>query len=261
MPGKRERNHGLTERGREELRSSVPYLVTLLAAGVFAFTSGGYILGRSSPVAIVYLLIAAAWVWLLRRPGRPPLVFLLGLAVFGVFVAWSGLSVLWSIGPDLSWEAFNLAAFYLAVVLIVAFTPTRLLQLRVAAAGYLVVAVAVAVYAYLGKLTPDVVTHAQIEIRLASPIGYYNVLALMMVLGLAVALALAGDRALKPWWRILAAGAGVPLALTFFFAFSRGGWVALAVVLAVYFVLSATRLTSLATLAAIAAPVAKKWPN
>jgi O-antigen ligase len=256
MGSRRAKDHKLTDREREGLRNSLPCVVTLGAAGVFAFLSGGYILGRTSPVAIVYLLIAAVWVWLLRRPVRPPLLFLLGLGAFGLFVAWSGLSVLWSIGPDLSWEAFNLAAFYLAVVLLLAFTPARLLQLRVAAAGYLVVAGAVGLYAYAGRVVPDLVRHALTEIRLADPVGYYNVLALLMVLGLAVALALAGDRSTRPWWRVLAAAAAVPLALTFFFAFSRGGWIAFAVVLAVYFALSATRLASLATLAAIAAPVA-----
>ena len=42
---------------------------------------------------------------------------------------------------------------------------------------------------------PDVVTHAHTYARLDSPVGYWNVLALMMVMGLCVALALAGDRA------------------------------------------------------------------
>ena len=39
------------------------------------------------------------------------------------------------------------------------------------------VAVAVGVYAFLGKVVPDVVTHAHTYARLDSPVGYWNVLA------------------------------------------------------------------------------------
>jgi tetratricopeptide (TPR) repeat protein len=87
-------------------------------------------------------------------------------------------------------------------------------------------------------------------------VGYWNVLALMMVMGLAVALALAGDRTAHPAWRVLAAVAGVPLCFTFFFTLSRGGWVALLVMLVLYFGFTTTRLASFASLVAVAGPVA-----
>ena len=234
----------------------LPFAVTVAAAAVFSFLSGGYILGRSSPVAIVYLLLAAVWVWFLRRRSRPPPIILAGLAVFGLFVVWSGLSVLWSFGPDLSWVSFNLAAFYLVVAAVLGLTPADGLQLRVAGYGYLAVAVAVGVYAFLGKIIPDVVPHAHTYARLDSPVGYWNVLALMMVMGLVVALSLAGDRTAGAGWRVLAAAGAVPLCFTFFFSLSRGGWVVLGVALLLYFAFSTTRLASLASLVAITVPVA-----
>ena len=49
----------------------------------------------------------------------------------------------------------------------------------------------------------------------------------MMVMGLLVALAVGGDRATPSWLRTLAAAAAVPMCFTFFFTFSRGGWLAL----------------------------------
>ena len=52
-----------------------------------------------------------------------------------------------------------------------------------------------------------------------------------------------------PWVRGLAASATVLLLLTFFFTFSRGGYVALAVALLVYFALSARRLSAFVSLA------------
>ena len=237
-------------------RDALPFAATMAAVAVFSFLSGGYIISRSSPVAIAYLLIAAVWVWFLRRRTRPPLLYLSALAVFGLFVAWAGLSVLWSFGPDLSWIAFNLAAFYLAVAAVLGLVAVRGLQLRVAGYAFLAVAVAVAVYAFLGKALPDVASHAHQYARLASPIGYWNVLALMMAMGLPIALAAAGDRSTKALWRSVAAGAAVPLCFAFFFAFSRGGWLAAAVLLLFYFAFSTTRLASFVSLVAIVAPAA-----
>jgi len=233
-----------------------PFAITLVCAGLFSFLSGGYIFTRSAPLAVVYLLLAAVWVWFLRRRSRPTPLYLAALAVFGLFVAWTGLSVSWSFGPDLSWIAFDLAAFYLAVAAVLGLTPVRGLQLRTAGYGFLAVAVAVGVYAFLGKVVPEVVTHAHTYARLDSPVGYWNVLALMMVMGLAVALALAGDRTAHPAWRVLAAAAAVPLCFAFFFTLSRGGLVVLVLTLILYFGFTTTRLASFASLVAIAGPVA-----
>src|SRR5450759_2716422 len=176
-------------------RNLAPFAITLVCAGLFSFLSGGYIFTRSAPLAVVYLLLAAVWVWFLRRRSRPSLIYLVALAVFGLFVAWAGLSVSWSFGPDLSWIAFDLAALYLVVAAVLGLTPVRGLQLRTAGYGFLAVAEAVGVYAFLGKVVPDVVTHAHTYARLDSPVGYWNVLALLLVMGLAVALALAGATA------------------------------------------------------------------
>ena len=247
---------GRRGRGPRSLLDSLPVAVSLACVGLFSFLSGGYIFTRSAPIAVVYLLLAAVWVWFLRRRPPPPGLFLAALAAFALFVGWIGLSTLWSFGPDLSWIAFDVAAFYLAVMAVVGCTPVRRLQLRLAGWGFLVVETAVGVYAFLGKGLPDVVRHAYTYARLDSPIGYWNVLALVMVMGVVVAVSLAGDRTLHPVARSVAAAAAVPMGFTFFFTFSRGGWVALAVALVVYFVLTTTRLASLASLVAVAAPVA-----
>ena len=176
--------------------------------------------------------------------------------MFTAFTVWTGLSVLWSYGPDLTWVAFDLTAFYLAAAAVLGLTSVRGLQLRTVGYGYLAVAAAVGAYAFLGKALPDVVTHAHLYARLDSPVGYWNVLALMMVMGLCVALAVAGDRVTPAWLRTLAAAAAVPMGLAFFFTFSRGGWLALGLALVLYFVFTTTRLASLVSLAAIVTPAA-----
>ena len=237
-------------------RNAVPYGAAMAAVAALSFLSGGYIMGRSAPVAVAVLLAAAIWVWFLRRSTRPSALFLAALGVFAAFTVWSGISVVWSLGPDLTWVAFNLTAFYLAVVAVLGLTSVRGLQLLTVGYGYVAVAAAVGVYAFLGKAMPDVVTHAHTWARLSSPIGYWNVLALMMVLGFCVALSLAADRRAHPALRTAVAAAAVPMCFTFFFAFSRGGWIALFVALALYFAFTTSRLASLFSLAAVITPVA-----
>src|SRR5512145_1486863 len=132
-------------------RNTAPYVVAVAAVGLFSFLSGGYVIGRSTPIAVALLCAAAVWVWFLRRSTRPPILYLVALGVFGAFTLWSGLSVLWSFGPDLTWISFNLTAFYLAVVAVLGLTSARGLQLWTVAYGYLGIAAAVGVYAFLGK--------------------------------------------------------------------------------------------------------------
>ncbi len=238
------------------VRDSIPYALALGAVAAFSFLSGGYVVGRSTPVAVAFLCAAAVWVWFLRRSTRPSPLFLAALVALAAFAAWSALSVLWSFGPDLTRIAFNLTAFYLAVVTVLGLTSARGLQVRVVVYGYLVVATAVGTYAFLGKAWPDVVTHAHTYARLDSPVGYWNVLALMMVMGICAALAVAGDRATPVAVRTVAAAAAVPMGLAFFFTFSRGGWLVLFAALALYFALTTTRLASFVSLVAVVAPLA-----
>ena len=237
-------------------RDSLPYLATLAAFTGFSFLSGGYVMTRAAPIAIAWLIAAAVWVWLVRVRRRPSRLYVGGLAALGVYTLWAGASVLWSFGPDLSWVAFDYAALYLAMGAVLGVTPTGVLQLRLAGFGFLAATVLVSLYAFAGKVLPDMVTHAHTYARLDSPIGYWNVLALLMVMALPPALSLASRRDASLLVRGLAAAAVVPLAFTFVFAFSRGGVIALAVALACYFALTDRRLASLVSLSAVAAPVA-----
>jgi O-antigen ligase len=87
--------------------------------------------------------------------------------------------------------------------------------------------------------------------RLTTPVGYWNALGIFSGLGVVLALGLAA-RASRPWWRALAAAALPLLTATFFFTFSRGAWVALAVGLVAACALDPRRLQLLASLVALA---------
>lgn len=166
----------------------LPVATVLVAVVVLSFLSGGYIFSRTAPVVFILIPLAVAWVWLAPRRlalGRAALV---GLAAFAVFTLWVGLSIAWSVGPDLSWLAFDASALYFVAAVVVTATPAGPVQLRLAGYGYVCAMAPVAVYAFLGKVLPDVVTHAHLYARLNAPVGYWNVLAIMLVMAIVPAL-------------------------------------------------------------------------
>jgi hypothetical protein len=238
------------------VRAVLAILALLATITAFGFLSGGYIFTRTAPVAFVFAGLVVAGVWLVRRPERPSSAHVVGLVALAGLVVWTGLSVLWSVGPDLSWVSFDVAAFYLLVAVVCGVLPGGRAQLRVAAYGLAVVVTVLAAYALLGKIAPDLVTNAHVFARLSGSIGYWNVLAAIIVMVVPIALEAASRPGLPPWGRGLVSSALVVLLFTFFFTFSRGGFLALGVALLVYFVLAARRLSGVASFAVPAVLVA-----
>jgi O-antigen ligase len=234
----------------------LPVVFVLAAIVALSFLSGGYIFSLTATVVFVGVPLTAVWVWLVPRRlslGGPVFV---ALVAFAAFTAWAGLSIAWSVGPDLSWLAFDVCLLYLIVAVVVTVTPAGPAQLRLAGYGFVAAMVPVAVYAFLGKVLPDVVTHAHLYPRLSAPLGYWNVLAMMMVMAVVPALEGASRRSLPVVARGACAAALALFAFTLFFSFSRGGTLALALALAVYFVLTNERLQGALSLALTAVPVA-----
>jgi hypothetical protein len=232
-----------------------PLVVLFGAVTAFSFLSGGYTIARSTPVVFSLAAALLACVWLTRRVAvarRSSIAF----ALFGAWTLWTGASVLWSVGPDLSWITFNTALLYAIVLIAGGVAPSGPRELRLAAEGYLAVVVAIAVYAYLGKVVPEVVTHAHVYARLDSPVGYWNVLALMLVMAVPIALEAGSRRAHAVWVRALATAGLVVMFLAFYYTFSRGSYVVLALALLFYFIFASERLSSLATFFAACLPVA-----
>jgi hypothetical protein len=166
----------------------LPVATVLAAVVALSFLSGGYIFSRTAPIVFGLLALAVAWVWLAPRRLKLGRASLVGLSALALFTLWEGLSIAWSVGPDLSWLAFDVSLLYLIVVAVVTVTPAGPAQLRLAGYGYVWAMVPVAVYAFLGKVLPDKLTHAHLYARLSAPIGYWNVLAIMLVMAIVPAL-------------------------------------------------------------------------
>ena len=239
-------------------------VVLAAAAGLLAaalFFGGGSDDVDFLPIALTALFVAgglavAAMAGLIPRPGLDGV----GLALFGFlggFVLWSGLSVWWSIAPDLTWNLFNRELAYVGFA-VVGLCAGALWPRRTIATGLAVVLVAVIAWALAGKVFPSLVEDGEQVSRLRSPVGYWNALALLCAAGAVLGLWLATDRARRRGTRtagaVLVYGALVAVVLTY----SRSG-IAITVLAALAWVaLSGAAFETLAVLVlagAAAAPV------
>ncbi len=166
---------------------AVTVSAALLLGAVFA--------GDSVWTALAALLLAGGW-GMLALAGRAPLPA--GGALLGVLLlataTWSGLSIVWSVTPDLSWAELDRTLVYVAFLavglLLGAVQPGAA---RLAAAALTVAFGAGVVWALAGKSIPAVFPDGGRAARLRDPIGYWNALALAADVLLVLALSFAAS--------------------------------------------------------------------
>jgi hypothetical protein len=218
-----------------------------LLAAVAALFSSGSSGGRLTWIGLAALALAALVVAgaLLGLP-RPELSreAVVALAFLVAFVAWNGISVVWSIQPDRSWAYLNRGLVYAALAVIGLWLGPWLHEWAYVLAGALALPLG---WALLGKAVPALGSSGRIA-RLSSPIGYWNALGLLCAMALPLAVWLAARREHPHWLR--AAGvvyiyaAVVGLLLTY----SRGGVLAAGSAIVLWLVLGSPRVESAAAL-------------
>jgi tetratricopeptide (TPR) repeat protein len=228
-------------------------------AGVSVFFSGG---SREGPLVWIggaaFVVTAAAIVAAAMGAARVPALTPLGLMVVGfvtALVMWEGLSVLWSIEPDRSWDYFNRSLVYLAFLLLGLLVGLAPRAPRLAAGALAVLCAGAICCALTTKIFPTLNEQSARVARLSSPIGYWNALALLVVFAVPLALWVAAPRERPDWLRALGVlllyAAGVALLLTF----SRGGVGVAIAALALWFVIGRPRLESVFVLAVALVPI------
>jgi tetratricopeptide (TPR) repeat protein len=217
-------------------------LGALLVASVFA--GGGSRAGALASVGLV--AVAAAAVGLaaalrgaipLARLDRPGSVA--ALAACGL-VAWTGLSTVWSIAGDRSWEWFGRGLVYVAFLALGLLAGALVAGVRRAAAMLAVVLGAALGWALAGVAIPALFEDGDRIARLREPVGYWNALALLADGALALALWLARDARVAV--RLLGTALGYAAILALLLTQSRAGVVAALVVVGAWLVLSDRRL-------------------
>ncbi len=159
------------------------------------------------------------------------------------FTALTGLSVVWSVQPDASWQdAGRMLAYsgvFAAAVALVWIAPGGW---RALLAAIVLAAVAVCGYALLTKVLPDRLDATDVYARLQEPYGYWNAIGLTAAMGAIGCLWLGARRAGHALLNALAYPAMGLMIVTLMLAYSRGALAALAVGVAAWMCLVPLRL-------------------
>jgi tetratricopeptide (TPR) repeat protein len=233
---------------------AVSVAAALLLGAVFA--------GDSVWIGVAALLVAGTW-GALALAGWAPLpgggATLVGLLL--ATAAWSGLSIAWSVAPDLSWAELDRTLVYVAFLVVgLLLAAGRPDAARLAAVALTVGFGAGVVWALAGKTIPAVFPDGGRAARLRDPIGYWNALALaadaLLVLALSVASS-ARAAAVRMGCAVLAYAAVVAV----FLAASRSGVVAAALGIVLWLWLRRDRVEAalLALVATLPAAAVAGW--
>jgi O-antigen ligase len=139
--------------------------------------------------------VAAGWWPVLERDAW------IAFALLVAFVCWSGISILWSIEPDRSWNYVNRGLVYIALAVVGLAVGSFVPQAPRRWAWVLAALVALALgWALLGKAIPWIGGSGRVA-RLSSPVHYWNGLGLLFDFGLPLGLWLAARREHPHWLR------------------------------------------------------------
>ena len=229
-------------------------LGALLAAAVFA--GGGSRPSALETVGLAALACAVAGVVAGLRGAVPlPRVDRAGavtvLAVAGL-VGWSGLSTLWSIAGDRTWEWFGRGLVYLAFLALGLLAGALTGGVRRVAALIAAVLGAALGWSLLGVAIPSLFEDGDRIARLREPVGYWNALALLADGALALGLWLARDPRVAV--RLSGGLLGYAAVLALLLTQSRSGVLAAVVVVTLWLVLSDRRLEDGLRTALLAVP-------
>jgi hypothetical protein len=244
-------------------RPPVLLAAVLLVVLAYAAFAHGAVQSPTEPrlqVAIAAIVAAAgaSWLWSGTLRISAPALAVTGAGMLAAFVVWSGVTVLWSVAPDRTWIEFNRALTYVIVLgLAIGVGASYKRSVELVAKGFLLVALAVTVYALGQKLIPGLHIAGLFDLnqtgvlpRLQEPFGYWNALALFLVMGTPMALACVVDTSAGVRLRLAALLALELMLLTVCLTFSRGGLLALVVALSIWVAFSGARLRSLMWLGA-----------
>jgi hypothetical protein len=222
-------------------RADALWWVTLLTAGVACLVTflakGGLNLESMTMTEIVLTLASGAAVAVavvLTPTGRSllegPKYGLWPVALLIAFTALSGLSVVWSVQPDVSWQdAGRLLAYsgvFGAAVALVRLAPERWPAIL---GGLTLAATIVCAYALATKVFPGRLAPAVTYARLEEPYGYWNAIGLTAAMGVIGCLWLGARRSGHALLSALAYPAMGIMGVTLMLAYSRGALVALAI--------------------------------
>ncbi|HXC23154.1 MAG TPA: O-antigen ligase family protein [Solirubrobacteraceae bacterium] len=214
-------------------------LATFAVAGLLCFATflagGGLNLAPTTTIELVFTLIAGALVAIVLAfvPAGIRFYGLWSIGLLLAFTALTGLSVVWSVAPDASWQdAGRMLAYSGVFAAAVALAWLAPAGWRALLGGIVLAAVVVCAYALLTKALPNdlsVSREAELIARLQEPYGYWNAIGLTAAMGAIGCLWLGARRAGHALLTALAYPAMGLMIVTLMLAYSRGALAALVV--------------------------------
>jgi hypothetical protein len=234
------------------LRPGVTTLATLAVAGLLCLATflagGGLNLAPMTTLELIVTLLAGALVAtvLVLTPPDTHFYGLWSIGLLLAFTALTGLSVVWSVMPDASWQDAGRMLSYSGVfAAAVALTRLAPAGWRALLGGIVLAAAVVCAYALLTKVLPNelnVGAEANFYARLQEPYGYWNAIGLTAAMGAIGCLWLGARRAGHALLSALAYPAMGLTLVTVMLAYSRGSLAALVVGVAVWMCIVPLRL-------------------
>jgi tetratricopeptide (TPR) repeat protein len=241
---------------RSPVGQSATALGTLAIAGLLCLATflagGGLRLTTMTTLEMLLTLLGGALVAavavLAPAGARPYGAWSIGLLL--AFTALTGLSVVWSVAPDASWQdagrMLAWSAVFAAAVTVVWIAPGGW---RALLGGVVLAAAVVCGYALLTKALPNHLDASDTYARLQEPYGYWNAIGLTAAMGAIGCLWLGARRSGHALLSALAYPALGLMLVTVMLAYSRGALVALAVGVLAWMALVPLRLRGVRVLA------------
>jgi hypothetical protein len=232
-------------------RPGVTMAATLALAGVLCFATflpgGGLNLGPMTTFELVFTLAAGALVTgvVVFGPIGARVYGLWSLGLLLAFTALTGLSVVWSVAPDASWQdagrMLSYSGVFAAALALAWIAPGGW---RALLGGTVLAAVVVCGYALLTKVFPGQLeaSGTYVYARLQEPYGYWNAIGLTAAMGIVGCLWLGARRAGHALLNALAYPASGLMIVTLMLAYSRGALAALAIGVAAWMCIVPLRL-------------------
>jgi len=230
-------------------------LLALLGATAYGMIYGGlYGAGRWLPVAAGILGLLFVTLFVRGFYQDLPRAGVVLVALLAALVAVKGLSMAWTISETETVEELLRSSMYLAVFLVTLAALSSWRQVGPVVDVSILIVVAVAAYGLLQKVSPvEYPVRSLDEVRVDSTLGYVNTTAVL--LGMGVTLALARMTTLRNFaFRGFYAALVLAFLVTLYLTLSRGGIGSLGIGLLVLFVLGSNRLQVFANLLLISGP-------
>jgi hypothetical protein len=222
---------------------------TLAIAGVLCFATflagGGLRLAPMTTLELALTLASGVIVAgaILVAPAGTRFRGLWPVALLLSFTALTGLSVVWSVAPDASWQdAGRMLAYSSVFAAAVALAWIAPAGWRALLGAIVLAAAVVCGYALLTKVFPDKLDVNDVYARLQEPYGYWNAIGLTAAMGAIGCLWLGARRAGHAMLTALAYPAMGLMIVTLMVAYSRGALAALAIGVAAWMCLVPLRL-------------------